>query len=193
MAEGRGTSTGRYLIEMDGVAAVRSSEVSGVGLDHQPFELFESNRPNPRLGRGHYKIGEIRVKHAVALNNSVVTLAGGSTMVFTGPVSLGGLNNAVSVTNTASTIITGTISDNTSNPGRALTKLGSGTLTLAGANTYSAQTNILQGAINVQNNLALGTTPSQPSVNSTANASVTNPSPSPFGSKAKEPSLSRQP
>ena len=66
----RGTSEGRYLFEFDGVSAVRSSEVSGVSKEHSPFELAESNRPNPHLGRGNYKCSEITVRHAHALNET---------------------------------------------------------------------------------------------------------------------------
>lgn len=69
MAE-NGTSTGRYIVEFDGVSAVRSTEVSGVGIDHTPFELWESNRPNPHNGRGHFKVDEIKVKHGSALNST---------------------------------------------------------------------------------------------------------------------------
>jgi len=65
-----GTSEGRYLFEFDGVSAVRSSEVSGVKITHEEFELYESNRPNPHLGRGHYKVDTINVKHAHALNST---------------------------------------------------------------------------------------------------------------------------
>lgn len=66
----RGTSEGRYIFEFDGVSAIRSSEVSGISKDHEEFELYESNRPNPRLGRGHFKCSDISVKHAHALNNT---------------------------------------------------------------------------------------------------------------------------
>lgn len=64
------TSEGRYLFEFDGVTAIRSSDVSGVSKDHTEFELYESNRPNPNLGRGHFKIGDITVKHGHALNSA---------------------------------------------------------------------------------------------------------------------------
>lgn len=64
------TSEGRYLIEVDGITAVESTEVSGVNKTHQEFELFISNRPNPILGRGHYKCEKITVKHGHALNSA---------------------------------------------------------------------------------------------------------------------------
>jgi phage tail-like protein len=65
-----GTSTGRYLFEFDGIAAIRASEVSGLKKTHDEFELFESNRPNPRIGRGHFKCEPVSVKHGHALNET---------------------------------------------------------------------------------------------------------------------------
>jgi phage tail-like protein len=68
----RGTSEGRYLFEFDGVVAVRSSEVSGVKKNHEEFELYESNKGNPHLGRGHFNCEALKVKHAHALNQTGV-------------------------------------------------------------------------------------------------------------------------
>lgn len=70
MSAGRGTSEGRFLIEVGGIAAVRASEVSGVDKTHTPFKLSEANRPNPRLGRATFECGVITVKHAHALNSA---------------------------------------------------------------------------------------------------------------------------
>lgn len=67
---GRGTSEGRYLVEIDGVTAVRATEVSGLKLQHDAFELHEGNKPNPSVGRGNFKVPEITVKHAHALNET---------------------------------------------------------------------------------------------------------------------------
>lgn len=67
---GEGTSESRYLFEFDGVTSLQATEVTGLAKDHTPFELYTSNRPNPRLGRGNYKIGDLTVKHASALNAS---------------------------------------------------------------------------------------------------------------------------
>lgn len=69
---GKGTSEGRYLFEMDGVTAIRSSEVTGVSLNHEEFELHESNKANPNIGRGNYKCDKIKVKHGHALNSTGV-------------------------------------------------------------------------------------------------------------------------
>jgi phage tail-like protein len=65
-----GTSEGRYLFEFEGITSIRSSEVSGVKKTHEEFELYESNRANPHLGRGHFKCEAVKVKHAHALNEA---------------------------------------------------------------------------------------------------------------------------
>jgi len=67
---GRGTSEGRYLFEFDGVTAIRATEVSGLKKTHEEFELYESNRPNPHIGRGHFKVEAVKVKHGHALNST---------------------------------------------------------------------------------------------------------------------------
>jgi phage tail-like protein len=63
-----GTHEGRYLLEIDGVTAVRASEVTMPGKDHTPVELYVGNQPNPILVRGNFKIGDMTFKHATALN-----------------------------------------------------------------------------------------------------------------------------
>jgi autotransporter-associated beta strand protein len=72
----------------------------------------------------------------------------------TGAVTLGG-NRQVTVTANTLTI-GGVIDDGASTFG--LTKAGTGTLTLSGANTYSGGTTINAGDVKVQNNTSLGTT-----------------------------------
>ena len=87
---------------------------------------------------------------------------------------LAGVNDTLTVNNTAATIIAGAINDNPAGPARSLTLTGTGTLTLTGTNTYTAQTNILGGTVNIQNSAALGGNNSQPSLNATTNASTVN-------------------
>lgn len=65
-----GTSEGRYLIELDGVTAVRATSINAFGKKHTPFKLWEGNRPNPHIGRGNFEIEEVSVTHGHALNNT---------------------------------------------------------------------------------------------------------------------------
>lgn len=67
---GKGSNEGNYLIEIDGITAVRAMNVSGGGMDMTPTLTPEGNRPNPHIGGGPYEIAEITVKHATALNET---------------------------------------------------------------------------------------------------------------------------
>ena len=70
MADNKGTSSGFYMFEMDGVAAAEASEVSGIGLKHEVFKIGVGNQAYPYLGRSKYECNEVTVKHAHALNNA---------------------------------------------------------------------------------------------------------------------------
>lgn len=65
-----GTHEGRYLLEIDGVAAIRASEVTMPSKEHTPVELYVGNHPNPTLSRGNFKVGDLTFKHATALNQT---------------------------------------------------------------------------------------------------------------------------
>lgn len=67
---GQGTSSGRFLLEMDGVSIARASEVSGIGIKHEPFKIGVGDQPNQILGRSSYECEEVTVKHAYALNST---------------------------------------------------------------------------------------------------------------------------
>ena len=67
---GRGTNEGNYLIEIDGITAIRAMNVSGGGLKMTPTLTAEGNRPNARVGGGPYEIDEVTVKQATALNET---------------------------------------------------------------------------------------------------------------------------
>ena len=57
-------------MEMNGVSAARASEVSGIGLKHEPFKIAVGDQANPILGRSNYEANEVTIKHAHALNNT---------------------------------------------------------------------------------------------------------------------------
>jgi len=66
----QGTHEGRYLLELDGVAAVSASEVTMPGKEHSPVEIYVGNQRNPILVGGNFKISDLTFKHASALNEA---------------------------------------------------------------------------------------------------------------------------
>jgi autotransporter-associated beta strand protein len=86
-------------------------------------------------------------------SNTIGSLAGSGIVTNDGPVAA---TLAVG-NNNASTTFSGILQDGTSS--LALTKIGSGILTLSGVNTYTGRTTISGGAITTQNASALGTGP----------------------------------
>jgi phage tail-like protein len=67
---GQGASAQYFTVEIDGVTAIRASEVSGLKIDHTEVKFFEGNRPNPHIVRGHFEVGAVTFKHAQALNQT---------------------------------------------------------------------------------------------------------------------------
>jgi len=67
---GQGASAQYFTVEVDGVTAIRASEVSGLKIDHTEVKFYEGNRPNPHIVRGHFEVGAVTFKHAQALNES---------------------------------------------------------------------------------------------------------------------------
>jgi autotransporter-associated beta strand protein len=116
----------------------------------------------------------------VALGNEAVTLNGtgvgaAGALTGTGAASLAGnvtLNTAstVGVTAAADTLtLSGAVSG-----GVALTKVGAGTLTLSGANTYTGATNVNAGTLVASNAAALGTTAAGTTVAAGATLNINN-------------------
>jgi phage tail-like protein len=70
MPANTGTAEGRFLIEIDGITAIRASEFSGLGFKHTPVKIHEGNRPNPNIVRGNYEVNEASFKHASAVNQT---------------------------------------------------------------------------------------------------------------------------
>ncbi|HMU34481.1 MAG TPA: phage tail protein [Pyrinomonadaceae bacterium] len=63
-----GTHSGHFLVEMDGVAAIEATQVSGLKKTHEPAEIKTGTRPMPFYARGKSKCETVTMKHAVALN-----------------------------------------------------------------------------------------------------------------------------
>jgi fibronectin-binding autotransporter adhesin len=105
-------------------------------------------------------------------NETINGLSGsGSIFVDNGP---SGTTLTVGDNNATSTF-SGVISEGgNNNPKLALTKIGTGTLTLSGANSYTGLTTVSAGVLNIQNNTALGTTAAGTIVSSGATLQLQN-------------------
>ncbi|MFO0936555.1 MAG: autotransporter-associated beta strand repeat-containing protein, partial [Gemmataceae bacterium] len=108
-------------------------------------------------GRGMYQLfipnfqtnsGALRVISGSSVWTGPVTLAGNTT------IQVDGTQNIQNGIAAASLNIIGVIGDN--GTGATLIKTGNGTLTLSGANTYSGQTLVQEGVLQVNNPKALG-------------------------------------
>ena len=91
-------------------------------------------------------------------NSSIENDAG--LLTLQGNITDAGAGRALDVITTGNTVISGVIAGTTE-----LDKDGTGLLTLTGTNTFTGQTLVRQGAINIQNGSALGAT-SGPTVDS---------------------------
>lgn len=65
-----GISQNRYLVEIEGIAQFCCSECTPPEKQHTPVELYESNKPNPNLVRGNFKISDVSFKHAYGINDA---------------------------------------------------------------------------------------------------------------------------
>lgn len=98
---------------------------------------------------------------AVSLANAVrlagnVTFAGNRKMTLSGPITLGG-DVTLTVTNTGTTSFSGPVGE--SGGASALTKAGTGVLTLGAANTFSGGTTLTRGGLILGNSAAAGSGP----------------------------------
>lgn len=75
---------------------------------------------------------------------------GSNPLTFTGAVDLGSVARDILVTNTANTTLSGTVSRG------GIVKVGAGRLVLTNSNTYNGQTVIVDGALRILHNNALG-------------------------------------
>ncbi|MEO7099133.1 MAG: autotransporter-associated beta strand repeat-containing protein [Luteolibacter sp.] len=92
-----------------------------------------------------------------------VTLAGASTvtsnsgsLTLSGAANLGG--SLLTINGSAGITLSGVVSGTSAASSTALTKSGTGTLVLSGANTYSGVTNVSSGILQIDNTAALGAT-----------------------------------
>jgi len=102
--------------------------------------------------------GTLQVGYATALGTAAITIGNGATLQ--SGVSGLDLFNSMDLTGSANYDTNGfnaTLEDPITGPFGSLTKLGSGTLTLAYANTYGEGTTVAAGTLNLGSNSALGT------------------------------------
>jgi fibronectin-binding autotransporter adhesin len=146
----------------------------------------------------------LRINNATALGTGTFTINGGTIdnttgssitltnnnaqtwnadFTFTGTQNLNMGTGAISLGTTAGTVRTITVNADTLTEGgiisngstaNSLTKAGSGTLTLTGANSYTGSTTVSAGILNIQNSGALGTTASGTTVSSGATLQLQN-------------------
>ena len=128
---------------------------------------------NTYTGTTTVSAGTLDLANSLAIRSSTFVADGGGTLTFDASVSthgftLGGLsgsnaNDFVYLADTAGNPIALSVGNNNQSttysgsfggPG-SLTKIGSGTLTLAGANTYTGTTTVSAGTLNLANPLAL--------------------------------------
>src|SRR5207237_3261431 len=99
----------------------------------------------------------ITLTNAITFNNSSVTFGGTTGMVMTGVVTLSGSNNLVGVAAGTSATLAGQLTGAAN-----ITKQGAGILVLTNAvgaaSTYTGQTTVAAGGLNLQSATALGTT-----------------------------------
>jgi autotransporter-associated beta strand protein len=102
--------------------------------------------------------GTLQVGYATALGTAAITIGNGATLQ--SGVSGLDLFNSMDLTGSANYDTNGfntTLEDPIVGPSGSLTKLGSGTLTLAYTNTYGGGTTVMAGTLNLGSNSALGT------------------------------------
>jgi len=131
-------------------ALLLSGTISGTGsLVKQGAGTTTLTAANSYSGGTALKEGRLNVGHSLALGTGTLAMDDGTTLGFVAD----GLNlaNAIELTGNNDPIIdTGAFSETLSgniSGGGFITKLGSGTLTLSGANTYTGATNVAEGTL----------------------------------------------
>ncbi len=170
---GSGAYAGNIVMGNSGVFNYNSSAnqtlsgvVSGTGalVENGAGTLILSNA-NTFTGSTTIVAGAVQLNNANALQNSTVTISATNGLTFNTGITaftIGGLSGASndSLINTGSTAVTLTAGNNNANTtysgvlsgtSAGLTKTGSGTLTLAGANLYNGATTVNVGTLQVGN------------------------------------------
>jgi autotransporter-associated beta strand protein len=91
------------------------------------------------------------LRNAITFAGSPLTISGGDDLQLSGAIALGASTRTITVDNTALTTLSGTVGST----GGGLTKAGSGTLVLNGANSYVGDTTISSGKVVLGNAAAI--------------------------------------
>jgi autotransporter-associated beta strand protein len=136
-----------------------SSYAGGTNVNAGLLALYNGNDRLPTTGDVTVASGARLDLSYYTVNGTVQTInrlsgAGRVTVGASGTVNHASLSTLVAGNGDGSSQFDGVIEDG--NGALALTKTGSGRLTLTGANTYSGATNVTGGTLNIQNSSALG-------------------------------------
>ena len=176
-------SSSAWIYDLQGVIQDPASMTSGtagtVTVGSTGTGTVRFSAANTYTGDTRLAANSFTINNANALQNSTLDLATGDT----GTVSainqnstLGGLKGTRNLNMQTRTLSIGNNNQDTSYSGvlsnGALTKIGSGTLTLNGTNTYAGATTISAGTLKIGNSSALGTTAAGTTVSSGATLDI---------------------
>jgi autotransporter-associated beta strand protein len=163
----RSSGAASYSVDTNGNDLTYASALTGTGgLVKLGLGKLTLSAANTYTGTTSIEAGSVEIGTALGLQNSLVSLTGGSlSFGALSSATIGGLqgDQAVSLSSTSGALAltvaaSGTASNFTGvfSGSGSLTKTGAGTLTLGGANTFTGNTTISAGTLKLANSTALG-------------------------------------
>jgi autotransporter-associated beta strand protein len=165
-------------IGVSGTGLTLSGVVSGTGFNLTKTgngTLTLSGTVNTYTGTTTVSAGTLAIAGSGSISTGSITLAGGtldstgSSVTLANTVALGSGNGTVNIGSGNALTLSGVVSG-----ANALTKTGTGTLTLSGSNSYTGATTVSAGTLIAGSNGALGTTGAGTTVASGATLAVDN-------------------
>jgi autotransporter-associated beta strand repeat len=160
-------------------AGTTNTGTSGSPLNNDIATPFVLNSITFNSGGGAFFLGGTSLQFSAGLNDTI-TQSSSSAETIANTITASGkpLNNTetITLTGNGSGVVTlsGTILAGNGQRDYAITKSGTSTYVLSGANTYGGATTVSTGILNIQNNTALGGTGSGTSVASGATLQIQN-------------------